>query len=252
MEGKELNNQGKKSKRGLIIILVSFLIICLLCTLSVMALLGRMPGLSSVFAKQKDLGVTHNPEVAYQVLDDLGFEYTLRDNPQAEDALTYSGKIKVKDTFTADEVGSWISMWRKDWVNMPLSNPQFVINDDGSIEGSAMLSMEKVEAFAKELGYSTEDIETGKSYIGLFSGEIPVYAKGSLSINNNELDIKLDSLSAANVPMPGFIKDLFVLFMDDVYKKVQSQAPKLDIQKLEFLDGKLDVEGTFPKRVESK
>ena len=137
------------------IIVLGLLVICCLIFFAIgLVIAGKLPGLSDKYLEQKDLGITANPELIYDFYDTVGFEYNLESGQPSTGNLKYSGKLDVNRSFSQAEANAWVAAWGNDWDDMPFRNPQLLINEDGTLEGSAVLSIERAIKFAQQLGYS--------------------------------------------------------------------------------------------------
>ena len=226
------------------------LIICCLGSVCVLAYFGFVSGLSSVFMKQKDLGVEPDDKYAEAVYTRIGFENTFYKDPNPKDGeIVYSGQIEIDDSLSSVEITSLMNTWEK-WESTPFENAQARINDDGSVEFSAMVDVNKLEEFAKELGYTDDEISEGKSYLKVLNNKMPVYAKGEASMENNEASIDLTDGKIGNFPVPGSLLSKIAPILEEAIQKRFDQVPNTDIESVKFEDGKMKIKGDIPQKVE--
>ena len=140
------------------------LIICCLGSVCVLAYFGFVPGLSSVFMKQKDLGVEPDDKYAEAVYTRIGFENTFYKDPNPKDGeIVYSGQIEIDDSLSSVEITSLMNTWEK-WESTPFENAQARINDDGSVELSGdYVSFKARSNLAIEFFIKGEEKVIGKS-----------------------------------------------------------------------------------------
>lgn len=239
-------------KKSLIIILIVLGILLLCCAVSALTIMGKMPGLSSMLWKQKDLGVDTDPKYIEELYQEIGYIDNLRDKEQVEGEPVLTGSIALDRTFSQNEINSWANKWDSQWANAPFKNPQIKIHDDGAVEASAMISIEDAQKFAKQIGYSQEDIDKAMEYAKYLPSEIPVYARGTASVTNNEIQLNLDSAEAAMYELPSDITDGIEEVIQNVFKKAIANSGELDIQKAEIKNGKVAFLGTVPGEVDIK
>lgn len=237
-------------KKAVLIILGLLLVCCLVSCVVIFSLAGKVPGISDQLLSQKDLGVSGDPELIYDFYDEIDFKYTIESSQPQEGDLKYSGELAVERAFSQAEANAWISAWEKDWADMPFTNPQFVVNADGSMEGSAMVSIDKAIKFAEELGYSQEQIDEARSRVSFLDDDLPLYVKANGEIVNNELTLDVTELEVAGFGVPSSIASAVESLLSDFYPRIQEQAPTLDIKELKPSEGKMVFKGTIPAKVE--
>ena len=227
-------------------------VIIILLIVGAVTIIGRMPLLTDMVYTQKDLGVTPDTSLLEPFYEEIGFEDRLEETRSAGSNPTYSGEIDVDVTMNNDQVNAWISTYSNEWADMPFESPQFVANEDGSMEGSAMLSLEKAVGFAKYLGYSDEEIEKAKSTVSWFDGSMPVYVKAEGSIINDQISLDVSDAQIAFYSPPQSILDGAEKVLESIYPKVRSIAPALSIESLTNEGGEMKFVGTIPQSVEYK
>ena len=234
-------------KKPLIIFLIILFVLLLCSCVAVATLAGKAPGLSSIFWKQKDLGVTADTQLIKDFYTEIGFENNISEGSNG--TPTYSGEIYVSEALSTEEANAWVNLWAEQWTDMPFENPQLVIHENGSMEGSAMLSVSKAIEFAKQLGYSDEEIEKAKSSVSIINDQIPVYVMADGEIIDNQISLNLTKLEVAGFNAPENIRSGFEDILADIFPKVQSMAPSLDIEKLQPTSEGITFVGTIPQEV---
>jgi hypothetical protein len=70
---------------------------------------------------------------------------------------------------------------------MPFSNVQIRINEDGTAEASFDLNIDTTVNEAKKLGYTDQQIDEGKKYLGILGDSVYIYAKLSVEVRTRSI-----------------------------------------------------------------
>ncbi len=237
--------------KKILLIIGAVVLVLILVAVFVLAYFGFVPGLSKLFVKQKNLGVTPSEEVALALYDEIGFDNTVVGSDDlVKSELKYSGKVDLKRDFTPEEVSSLLSSWGDNYFDTPFQNVQVKFNNDGSVEFSAVINVERAVSLARSLGYSDEQIDAAKKYAKFVSNEIPVYAKGIGGAVDNDVTVTATEMQAGNVQVPAeYVADISSAIEDAIEKRA-AQITGLHADKLSFEDGKMTFDGTVPAKVE--
>lgn len=227
-------------------------VVLILLLVGIFTIIGRMPFLTDMVYTQKDLGVTPDTSLLEPFYEEIGFDDRLEETRSSGSNPTYSGEIDVDVTMDNDQVNAWISTYANEWADMPFESPQFVANEDGTMEGSAMLSLEKAIGFAKYLGYSDEEIEKAKSFVSWFDGSMPVYVKGNGSIIDDQISLDISDAQIAFYSPPQSLLDGAEKVLESIYPKIREVAPALSIESLTNEGGEMKFVGAIPQTVEYK
>lgn len=216
----------------------------------VLAYFGFIPGLSKFFMKQKDLGVTYDAELVNTVYADMGFVNGLANlsTPTSSD-LVYTGAKELKRDFSSQEISSMLSSWYGHYAYVPFRNVQVRIAEDGTVEFSAMLDVERSVGLARILGYTDDQIDAAKKYVKFVEGELPVYGKGTGSATNNEVTINATTLQVGNITVPSNYVEEFSSGIEDVIEKYADRMPGLEAKSLSFDNSTMSFDGTIPESV---
>ena len=152
--------------------------------------IGVMPFLSGFIAKQVDLGETADTSLITAIKAKYG--------PVASD----TGKVDLNVNLSSKEVTSIFAVWEQKDKYFPLHNVQVRFNADGTGEASGFLRIATAILLAKNLGYSDNDIETGKKYVQYISGDLPFYVKGTGGMTNNSLTLDPSTFQIGRVTVP--------------------------------------------------
>lgn len=222
-------------KKFLKFLLISLLILIVIIVAG-LSYLGVMPFLSGFIAKQVDLGVKANPALV------TAFE-TKYGTPNG------TGKIPLNVDLSSEEITSVFAVWEARDKFFPLHNVQVRFNADGTGEASGFLRIGTAVSLAKNLGYSSSDIEKGKQYIKYVSGDLPFYVKGKGGMLNNALTIEPTTFQLGRVTVPNSITSMSAELVGDMIEKRINQIGGADIKEASFKTGKFHLEGSVPETV---
>jgi hypothetical protein len=205
---------------------------------------GLVPGVSAVFGadKPRDLGVKTS-EALYKSVNDK-ISMTRTGDAASSDKLVYSGSKKIDASFSSEEVSSLFAEGK--WKNDPISQGfQMKIAPGGAVEVSGILDRAKLNGYLKFTGFTS-----ALPYLEKFNflpEKVPFYLNGSASVKNNQLELNLSSAQLGRVPLPtdaGTIKAV-----EGFADARLSAIPGMDIQSLDFNNGKLNLKGTLPSKM---
>jgi len=193
--------------------------------------------------RSKDLGITYNEGDVKKLSEKSGITSTTL-LPTSE-IPTYSGSKELEISLNSKDLTAWAR--DKGWKNYPVKNAQIKINNNGSVEASAIIVTDKLAKWISSTGGNAKIVETIKSKLPVKLSELPVYAKGTAQVTNNEVTINFDKVSVANIPVPGNLlsdnKDYIESFIEERMKYVSG----LYVESLKFESGEMQFKGTVPK-----
>ena len=188
-------------KKAAIVIAVIFLVLYLVAGYFI----GGLPVVSKIMGSNEplDLGVEISVDDAYQGLDALGQPTTVEELQEIADNPDSFGTVQT--TLTEEEASSLIAL--NNAPDFPARLTQIKFNDDGTIESSGIIWLDKFPAFLSRNGVSSKGIEKVMGYVG-FMDSTTYYMKGTFSISNNNVDLNMDSVKVGRVSIPaGVIND---------------------------------------------
>lgn len=234
------------------IILFLLLLILLSVGIGYLTLKGKIPFISERIFKQVDLGINESPEVIYTYYDEIGFVNNLEgDTPQSGE-LIFEGGIDLDHTFTQQEINSWFSAWEESWTGIPFKNLQVKLNSDGTVEASSLISIQEAESIGKTLGYSQEEIDKAKSYLEYIPDPLPLYAKGTISITQDDVQIDMSNFKVANFNVPSTITSGVAWIVEDVIEKARNMSDETTINSATVTSEGVKFIGRVPASVSIK
>ncbi len=212
--------------------------------------LGFVPFLSEVLAKQRDLGV---------VIDSAYFENTAKElgasrsfSSSATGTPNFLGTVEIEKSFTGSEASSIIAGWEEVYEYTrytPFENVQIKVHEDGTLEMSAMLDVQKGINIAKEIGYTNSQIDEGLKYAKFLSNKVAFYAKGRGEVVNNQVSFEGEILELGRVKIPSNILTTVENGLEEVIETRISKIPNLRVDSMKAVDSKIDVKAQIPQMV---
>lgn len=221
-------------------------VVILLGTLIGLAYIGMIPGVSSFFVKQVDLGIVPDPQQVVEINETIGHEVITSSTP-AQSEPVYEGEIEIDGSYSGQQVTSVLDSWSKNYAITPFYNVQVKLHEDGSAEASGMLKIAEAVALAKNLGYSDEQIEIASKYATFVNGDLPVYVAGAVSVVNNQVSVDTSTIKMGNVTLPKYIESQVVVAVEDAVERKIRQVPTVQIQNMDLSGGQLNIAGTVPQ-----
>jgi hypothetical protein len=224
------------------------LIVLILILVGIAAYFGFVPGLSNRFVKRVDLGIENDPQLSLDLRNEVGVEFNIpEDQLPTEKEVVYEGELDVEKSLTSQQITSILNTVGTQHTSIPFSNVQIRINDDGTAEASFDLDIETTVNEAKKLGYSDEDIEKGKKYLGALGNSVYIYTKLSFDISDNELTVTPYAFRIQNFNVPTSITKMVADVGSNAIEDRLSQVPNLDIRSLKQEGERLYFSGTIPQ-----
>jgi hypothetical protein len=208
--------------------------------------------LSTLSGSQQELGVAYSENDALQFLSGNNFTAT-NTCPAAitcsSTGPTYSGTQAVDTTLTNAQGTALINEWIKLSKNAPFSSAQMRVNNDGSVDFSATVDLNRLKNFGSASHIPADLMDTATKFVGVLGNSFPLSASGTLTVTNNKVDANFSNFKVGFLPVPGAIlsgqKDAIDSFIEDRLQVVQG----LSIQELSFSGGKTTFKGTLPQTI---
>lgn len=236
--------------KKVLFIFLSVLIVILLITGGVLAYFGFVPGVSDKMVKRVDLGVENDPQLNLNLMEKVGLEYNISNNDLPTDKdLVYEGSLEVETSVTSEDVTSQLNTVKAESNKIPFSNVQVRFNNDGTAEASFNLNIETTVQAARDMGYSEEDIEKGKKYLGVLAKDVYIYAKVEFGMADNDLSVIPHTLRIQNFNVPSAITKMVADMGSIAIEDRLNQVPNLNVESLKQEGSKLHFKGTVPKSV---
>ncbi len=235
-----------------LLFLISLLFLIFVGAFLYLSYLGFVPVVSTVLGtdKPKNLGVGYSKKEFRSYVIKAGTQIIeMTDPTDAAHSIRYEGRKDLTESFTQEEISARLNY--ATWRYMPTTNTQVLIHDDGTIEFSGTVLMNRLDGFIARVGmgkYSRADVEKGLSYIGLLKVNPPIYAKAKASVTDNKPSISVENIQVGkfNVPL-GTVHANEVVTA--ITQTIMSQVDGLYAKSVSFANGKMNFTGTVPERM---
>jgi hypothetical protein len=214
--------------------------------------IGFVPGVSDKLVKRVDLGIENDSKLTQEVGKEIGFTFNYEDSELPASDFEYSGSIDLDRTFSSAEVTSIVNTMTKEYSLVPFSNVQVRFNNDGTVEGSLDFNVSTGVELASKLGFSEEDIDKGKQYLGVVSSKVYLYTKFELSVADNNISLIPSQLRIQNFNVPaGYLQPVADIVADASQRRLD-QVAGIDIKSLKQEGDKMRYIGTIPANIAVK
>jgi hypothetical protein len=238
--------------RGLLVVVVVVIIVVVLG----LGYLGLVPGVSNMLGadKPRDLGVTYTDADLTSILSKNRVQRVVLESvPDIKSSFVLKGSQAVDNVFTDKELTARLGQ-ESDWPLNPFTDVQVKIGENGVIEASGIVRVDRLRGYAEATGVSPgliEAISKGMDKYRIPKLSFPAYVRGTLSIEDNNVDINLSELSIGKLPVPERLysqaKNAFESF---VHERLTSGGyGSLSAKSLTFSNGMMQFSGTIPKTI---
>jgi len=236
---------------GLLSKMILALVIVVLLGVVALGYLGFVPGLSDVMGsnKPRDLGITYTASDLNSANSKLGV--TIKTLPPTEngiDSLSRSGQQQVTASFTSAELTALFNDHSQKWKYYPIKDIQVKIGDDGTIEMSGVLLVNRFKGLADALEIPEGGRSQIRPYLSYVSSNPSIYIKGRLSVANNVVqsditEIQIGRFSVGGDQLQG-IQPVIEQFIQD-----RADGRIIHINSASFSNGKANIDVLIPQEV---
>ncbi len=222
------------------------LTVIVVAALLALGCLGFMPGISSLFGsdKPRDLGVTFTS--ADYAAARLKAGLSVLDRPADTTSVAsqhFDGLSAVNVTFTQSEFNALMNKW--DWPCSPVRDLQLRVNQDDTIEFSAVLIKNRLNAFAQALE-APEDVKAILAdYSRYGPGKLAIYARGRIAVVDGKISQSIDELCLGRLNITGQFRTNSDYIVQWVEYEILT-LPGMNIRSVQFIDGQVHFEGNLP------
>jgi hypothetical protein len=233
--------------RNIGIVVVAVLLIGVLA----LGYFGFVPGLSDIMGanKPRDLGVTSRPSDLENANAKLGV--TIKTLPQTEngaDSLTRSGEQQVAASFTSAELTALFNDHASRWKYYPIKDIQINIHDDGVVEVSGVLQVDRFKGFADAIGIPEGTRSEIRPYLSYVTSNPSIYIKGTLQVSNGVAQSNIEELQVGKFVIPTdqlrSIEPYLQQFIQD-----RADGRIIHINSASFSSGKVDLNLEIPAEI---
>jgi len=227
------------------------IVILLIGAVLVLGYMGFVPGLSDLMGtnKPRDLGVKYTNSDLASINAKTGVTYTtLPSSTPAEDSEVVSGSHPLQTTVTQEEITAMVNDHSGKWKAYPVSDAQVKINDDGTMEMTGVLRVDRLEEYIAATGASGEEVEQALSAAKTFGANPSFYGKWDLQVVNGQVTGDIEKLTIGNVDVPQNQLDEYKPLLFDAIEGRLRQL-NIDATSITVTNGRLNFNGSVPTQV---
>jgi hypothetical protein len=194
----------------------------------------------------KNLGVKYTKADVNSVNTKLGINYASLSS--SDNSLKIEGSKILNTEITETELTALLNQPSKQWKDYPVANVQIKINDDGSVEMTGKILVDKFKNYAKATNMPAKYTSMIEDKMDLVPINPSFDYKGTYEIKNGKLEGELTELKIGSVEIPkewtDNNKELITDFIDD-----RLHSAGMNVQSANFNNGKLNIQGTIPESI---
>jgi len=209
---------------------------------------GLIPSISKILGtnKAKDLGIRYANIDVVKLNERLGSKLVLiKSDSSSGLGFLLEGQKFVDYNLTSEEISALAASPVKFF---PFQEVQIKIGQDGTLEASGILRADKIISFAQSLGFSSEDVQQAMNDYKIPVSSLPIYAKGTLSVTNNKVDLALNSLEVGRIGVPQSLVEKITPTIVSATEAIIQTLPGVDITSMTFDKGLMNYKGTIPTK----
>jgi uncharacterized protein YpmS len=236
---------GAMKTLGIVIVVV------LLVAVLALGYLGFIPGLSDLLGatKPKDLGVKSTGADLASINAKTGVTYTaLPSGTAAAKSEVVSGSKPLQTTVTQEELTAMVNDHSGKWKAYPASNVQVKINQDGTMEMTGTLRLDRLDNYVAATGATGEQVQQILATAKTLGSNPSFYGKWDIDVTNGQVTGTIDKITIGNLDLP---QDQIQANKALIFQAIQGRLHELNINaaKITVTNGKLSFDGTVPTQV---
>ena len=212
---------------------------------------GFVPGLSDLMGanKPRDLGVKYTASDLSSANSKLGV--TIKALPPTEngfDSLNRLGQKQVTASFTSAELTALFNDHSQKWKYYPIKDIQIRVGNDGTIEMSGILLVNRFGGLASALEIPEGERGQVRPYLSYVGSNPSIYIKGRLSVVNNVVEsdvaeIQVGRFSVGGDQLQG-VQSVIEQFIQD-----RADGKIVHLNSASFSNGKANIDVLIPQEV---
>jgi hypothetical protein len=227
------------------------IVVLVVVAVFVVGYFGFVPGLSDVMGSNKplDLGVKYTPSDLASANSKLGVTYkTLPSTENGYASLSRSGEKQVTASFTSAELTALFNDHSAKWKYYPIKDIQVKIGNDGTVELSGVLLVNRFGGLADALEIPEGARSQVRPYLSYISSNPSIYIKGSLSVANNVVQSNVQAVQVGKFSVPinqiQSIQPVFEQFVQD-----RADGRMVHLNSASLSNGRANIEVLIPQEV---
>lgn len=232
---------------NLLLLLVAFAAAIVLA----LGYVGLAPGVSALFGsdKPRELGVKPTqPEAAGASEKARVRLIALPPNLAPRESLKLLGQTSLNSGFTDRELTALINSHEAKWLYYPVSDCQIKIHNDGTVEASGILRVDRAYGYAAATGMASELVDMLVDRLKIANLNPAFYVRGTVSAADNRVVGDLQQAEIGRLSIPSNLvfdhKEAMVGFQED-----RIRAAGISARSVTFSNGSMQFDGTVPESV---
>jgi len=210
---------------------------------------GLVPAIAGLFGsdKPRDLGIRFTP-ADLESYNAKGRTRIVALPPGAapSESIKATGSVAVTASFTDEELTAVAAEREGQWQYWPVSNCQIKVHDDGTVEASGLLQVDRARGYAAAMGLPVGAIERALSTVRIGNRNPPVYVRGRGSVTDGKVSIDLQRAEIGRLPIPPSLIERNKGLMASTIERVMRVAG-IEARSVTFGGGELKFQGTKPE-----
>jgi hypothetical protein len=212
---------------------------------------GFVPGLSDLMGanKPRDLGVKYTAADLTSANSKLGV--TLKTLPPTDngiDSLTRSGQKQVTTSFTSAELTALFNDHSQRWKYYPIKDIQVKISDDGTVEMSGVLLVDRFKGFADAVGIPEASRAQVRPYLTPLSSNPSFYIRGTLSVTDNNVQTNIEEVQVGRLVISGDQIQSYAYVIDSFIQQ-RANGRIIHLNSASFSGGLANLDLVIPQEV---
>jgi hypothetical protein len=149
----------------------------------------------------------------------------------------------VKASFTQQELTAWIN---KEWKYALLTDAQIRINPDNTAEISGVIHTDRIEAYARAMGFTGELEDFLGPYQRFIVGSPTIYMKAKPSVTGNNVVAGIQEVQIGRISVPSSWLESNAGMLESLAEQQIRAIPGASVKSLTFTNGKANFDGSLP------
>ncbi|MGQ9682713.1 MAG: hypothetical protein ACUVX9_09275 [Anaerolineae bacterium] len=210
---------------------------------------GLMPGLSTLLGsdKPRDLGVrfTQADLESYHAKRQ-GRVVLMAPGAPPANSMSYAGSVDVRTSYTSEELTAVAAERAGQWAYWPIADWQIKIGQDGMVESSGVIRMDRALGYAAAMGFPQEAVQRAMGAIRTIAGNPTFYVRGTGSVTNNKLGLDIEEAQVGRLPVPANLISSNMGAITSAGEQILERSG-VTIRSASFAGGQLHLDATQPQ-----
>lgn len=226
-----------------------FAVVAVVLVVLALGYFGFVPGLSTLLGgdKPRDLGVrfTQADLESYHTKRQGQVVLTTPGAPPA-DSMAYAGSVDVRASYTSEELTAVAAERAGQWAYWPITDWQVKIGQDGTVETSGVIRMDRALGYAAAMGFPQETVQQAMGALKVVAGNPTFYVRGTGSVTNNRVSLNIQQAQIGRLPVPASLISSNMGAIAAAGEQILDRSG-VTIRSASFAGGQLHFDGTQPQ-----